>query len=272
MRLLIHHGLHFGLIIPEDSECLRQAGRGLNIPMPLNYDSTSFTVLLCLHIIVMTILYSWAVINKVHRLILMVYLWCLNAWRMVLVIAQAISWINGVAHAADLASVHVIIDVILVNLHAFLPFLMVSRFLVDVDRCVMQACIIVEIEIDWALLHVEVDHIAALIQKVFLIIAWRENRCSAIDIVVLILFRQARFLLSLLFCLWWLLFDVSQFGWFNVSMLLLQLDVLLHLRISVVELSSVIWLLIHKLIVLKLGSVTSGAKSSTRIEYVEILL
>jgi len=58
MRLLIHHGLHFGLIIPEDSECLRQAGRGLNIPMPLNYDSTSFTVLLCLHIIVMTILYS----------------------------------------------------------------------------------------------------------------------------------------------------------------------------------------------------------------------
>jgi len=67
---------------------------------------------------------------------------------MVLIIAQAISWINGVAHAADLASVHVIIDVILVNLHAFLPFLMVSRFLVDVDRCVMQACIIVEIEID----------------------------------------------------------------------------------------------------------------------------
>jgi len=273
LLLLIFDRLHFGLIIPKDSKCLRQAGRGLNIPMPLDYDSTCFTVLLCLHIIHMPILDSGAGIIKIHCLILMVYLWCLNAWRMVLVIAQAVSWINRVAHATDLAWIYVIVDVILVNLHALLSFLMVSRFLIHIDWCVVKACIIVEIQINWPLLHVEVHHIAALIQKVFLIIAWRENRGSAINIVVLILIRQTRFLLFLLFCLWRHLFDVPLFRWFNVSMLLLELDVLLHLGISIIELSSVIWLLlIHKLIILKLASVTSGAKSSTRVEYVEVFV
>lgn len=217
-------------------------------------------------VILSTILNRW---TNIHRLVL-VNLRCLDRRWMVLIIAYAVSWVDGVAHAADLTLIWMVVNEILVDLYAFLSLGMVLVW-VDVYGCVMETCIIVEVEVDGAFFHIQVNHITALVQEVFIIISRRENRLPAIQIIIIVLgFRHSRFLLQFLFCLR-LLFFHALLGRLDVSVLLFELDVLL-LWIIIIEFSCVIWLLlIHKLVVLELRSVSSSAQSAILIENIKVI-